>query len=646
MEKKGINMQTLDQKLTAIEPVLRYSDETSQFSHPSFQDVLTAKQFADEINGGKLSLREAYLNYWSCSVNSTIWNLAADKELRVLLPAWTRNILFLEPMLSLDDTQELLDIIIEGFRIAQSDPNTKDVNPFYSEIETAARIVISSNKKSMLKTDYIANNIIPEHLSGSEQEYLNILPKFCSDAAMHALIKDLEKRHFLAYDRCAYILKPFGAARIKEALEYNKTIGARVVISLIEKYEKEDSNDKSSSKRIKQEYKHSRKQETLSQPQIDEIRGVILAKRDINKIHKAMEKLAKSRNVDAMNALINYYKNEKDILLRNMTMESIHWSIRDISKNKEVMELVTDFLIDYVMQRANEYLIDQSKGYAISTLGLIGTPKSVDALVSCLLDTNTKSESKKDAAEALATLGYNGNKKAIDALIKCLDEENTDNDSLVYSLIIGLRNVRNNKTIDALSRYRARNGRHRTMATEALSYIGTPYSVRAIIESLKKGEIRESDIEEIGKLKSKELAREAEPYLLEYLYKMPLQCIHRVAETLAEMGSKEAGHYIAQCMLDKDNKYKYRLVDAASKIGTEECGEALTEFLKDVKNIEGIPRVAQSAVNGLGKLGNENAIPVLKRLLELPDIDYRKSIYCALDSISRRMRPATFVAGK
>ncbi len=50
-------MSSLDNLLTEVGPILA----SSQFTHPSFREVLVAKQFAEEINSGKLSIMDAYV---------------------------------------------------------------------------------------------------------------------------------------------------------------------------------------------------------------------------------------------------------------------------------------------------------------------------------------------------------------------------------------------------------------------------------------------------------------------------------------------------------------------------------------------------------------------------------------------------------
>jgi len=136
-------MQTLEQTLSEVEPILREVDGRFSFSHPSFQEVLTARQFADEINSGKLSVRDAYVNFWSYDeINGPSgvkeryadwrdWDLVwmglikdkrlwdseklADNSCKILLPAWRNVLLYMAGILESDKAQELMDIINENY---------------------------------------------------------------------------------------------------------------------------------------------------------------------------------------------------------------------------------------------------------------------------------------------------------------------------------------------------------------------------------------------------------------------------------------------------------------------------------------------------------------------------------------------------
>ncbi len=98
---------TLDAVLREVGPILA----SSQFAHPSFREVLTAKQFADEINSGKLSVRDAYLEFWSRREPTLSERLST--EFRIVSSDWTSVLNCLCGMLSKNGAQEFLEVISE-----------------------------------------------------------------------------------------------------------------------------------------------------------------------------------------------------------------------------------------------------------------------------------------------------------------------------------------------------------------------------------------------------------------------------------------------------------------------------------------------------------------------------------------------------
>jgi len=130
---------SLDQTLAEIEPIFR--DGT--FVMPSFQEVLTAKQFAEEINSGALSVRDAYLNFWSYVEDAELWGLPKDREWRSLLPDWRNLLPRIEAMLSLQYGGQLFDTITRSYWNAKTIKNhvvkrgAIYYNPFYDDFELA-----------------------------------------------------------------------------------------------------------------------------------------------------------------------------------------------------------------------------------------------------------------------------------------------------------------------------------------------------------------------------------------------------------------------------------------------------------------------------------------------------------------------------
>jgi len=100
----------LESVLRDVEPILRGNSDF-QFAHPSFREVLAAKQFADEINSGKLSVRDAYFNFWSLLEWPKEWLL--NKDFRTLRDDWKPILSHMAHILPESKKIELLETVSE-----------------------------------------------------------------------------------------------------------------------------------------------------------------------------------------------------------------------------------------------------------------------------------------------------------------------------------------------------------------------------------------------------------------------------------------------------------------------------------------------------------------------------------------------------
>lgn len=114
-------MSSLDNLLTEVGPIL----SSSQFSHPSFREVLAARQFADEINSGRLSVKRAAYTLWLYDLHEDI--MAAQENSGYLddLPhviefpppslksEWKPVLVHLAGMLNADKAGEFVEVVGE-----------------------------------------------------------------------------------------------------------------------------------------------------------------------------------------------------------------------------------------------------------------------------------------------------------------------------------------------------------------------------------------------------------------------------------------------------------------------------------------------------------------------------------------------------
>lgn len=102
--------------LQDIESILRDSSGTFQFSHPSFQEILAAKQFADEINSGTLNIENAWLNCWSYEINRELWNLDCNRTWLTLKPAMRKIVAYVMSKTSVENKVRIERVILSSYR--------------------------------------------------------------------------------------------------------------------------------------------------------------------------------------------------------------------------------------------------------------------------------------------------------------------------------------------------------------------------------------------------------------------------------------------------------------------------------------------------------------------------------------------------
>jgi hypothetical protein len=98
-------MPTLEQ---ITDPV--FSIDSNRSLHREFvpfNEELTAELFADEINSGRMSVKNAYNNFWSFEIDTTFWGVRG----RVLLPDWKPILISLSRLLNDSKSKELFDIV-------------------------------------------------------------------------------------------------------------------------------------------------------------------------------------------------------------------------------------------------------------------------------------------------------------------------------------------------------------------------------------------------------------------------------------------------------------------------------------------------------------------------------------------------------
>ena len=124
-----------------MQPIFRETDVGFQGSHPSFQEVLTAAQFADEINSGQLSVEDAYKYCWSYKEDAELWGLPKDREWRALLPAGKNILLFVIGMLKEENASEFIEVVSGSYFAANNFLGKDDYNPHFDDFCFAGKCI-------------------------------------------------------------------------------------------------------------------------------------------------------------------------------------------------------------------------------------------------------------------------------------------------------------------------------------------------------------------------------------------------------------------------------------------------------------------------------------------------------------------------
>ncbi|MBS3121884.1 hypothetical protein J4434_03310 [Candidatus Woesearchaeota archaeon] len=112
--------QTLDEKLEqtnnadstnliASPLVYTYTDGKHGFVHDTYRDFFLAKWFADEINEGRMIVRNAYINYW-ISAEETL-----DGMMRLDVDKWASKFTFFPWMLAIESAEAFVGLLFDSF---------------------------------------------------------------------------------------------------------------------------------------------------------------------------------------------------------------------------------------------------------------------------------------------------------------------------------------------------------------------------------------------------------------------------------------------------------------------------------------------------------------------------------------------------
>jgi len=101
----------------------------------SFQEQLTARRFAKEINAGRLSIEEAYRHFWSYEENPDLWSLSKGEKWRVLLHDWIPILKIMAPILNKDRICEIIEVTCRRYLESEGEILRTGYNIYHEDLE-------------------------------------------------------------------------------------------------------------------------------------------------------------------------------------------------------------------------------------------------------------------------------------------------------------------------------------------------------------------------------------------------------------------------------------------------------------------------------------------------------------------------------
>lgn len=153
-------------------------DSRQQF-HPemvSLAEQMMAEEFAEEINSGRVSIEDAYTNFWSHNSNN-------DKG-PYLIPKWVPLVRQIAPGLSMPMSTKLSNFLVSRYELFEEQKNG-EYNPFFSDLVLNAQILQCTEKDN----EEIKRQLDPVIILGLANK----------GAVVEFITQGMQKGHMLSY---------------------------------------------------------------------------------------------------------------------------------------------------------------------------------------------------------------------------------------------------------------------------------------------------------------------------------------------------------------------------------------------------------------------------------------------------------------
>jgi hypothetical protein len=163
---------SIEQVLNELEPVFKSEGDLFSFLNITYQEGLTAKQFAEEIKSGKLTVKEAWENYWSYKIDFKPMGITdiSEEYRRAFLQEWRKMILLQTNFLDRISCEKIIDEGLKSFvNFNKKYFQRRESNPF---IEDMLYISLFAGKSNISKEKHqeitncmkgLVDNVMQDH---------------------------------------------------------------------------------------------------------------------------------------------------------------------------------------------------------------------------------------------------------------------------------------------------------------------------------------------------------------------------------------------------------------------------------------------------------------------------------------------------
>ncbi|MBN1297067.1 PilT/PilU family type 4a pilus ATPase [bacterium] len=257
---------------------------------------------------------------------------------------------------------------------------------------------------------------------------------------------------------------------------------------------------------------------------------------------------------------------------------------------------------------------------ALEGLRRLADERAIPRAVECV-----RHEDSLIRAQSLSTLGEIGSAEHVDLLIEGIkDTEIHIRQSALKALILLSRNEGIDITRLIVSLMADSDVNVRRAGAQLLGEVETPIVVGRILDYLQDPDwwVREMVANSLARVRDEK----AFPAVVDLL-KHPDASLRRYAiDILIGMGVKKAAPHIVSLLKDPDGWVRERAVYALGKLGSEEMIDILARLLD-------IPRLTRVAATAMGEIGHSRAIAPLLAHLEHADVESSLAILNSLERI-------------